>query len=602
MKQRSITKNPEEFHSKLLTTNDQSSDYLTICNNQSVTTNNDDSTSVQMSSKKQLKPIVKSSTKNPRPIKSSRFITIINSNSDNNNINNPLIKSTAITSKKQPSKFKLPKINVLADADKILKNRERSHGISTNPVISRSALKKSADVRLKNYMIKEIIKKREEIKETEKSMEEKFQEKEKSFEKRYQDYINEVERNQQKNKEEENELNSLKIALNKLDNIYSLEKTENKKLEEKLKRTINNMLVLKKYGSFVHKIFGYDFLYDKLKEIDGRNHFKLMEDFIKIYDEEEKKFNDNKNKNNTNKNENININDDSLDNNNLLLSNNNNNMGLLLTDNQNTVYKNNNESDENNEENNDENNKENISDLLFFQGEDLLIQHYNHYEDQLVKFLKSNDVSGKEKLEIQKSYDEEIEILKKRKEECERDIIKLNEHKKEQILLMKNYRFGDIEETKKYFSYILELGDAIGVKNKPTGNKLKNLADCLYYCKDTIKALEKKEEYVNDYINEIEDIFINGTEDDKCLIGEMIWERKKVIKKAKQEEIKKNQKEVENAKNLKAIDRENRIVVKGRKVFNDFPLIKNQKKKKKIVKKKNGEETEFLYYSSDSNE
>ena len=79
-------------------------------------------------------------------------------------------------------------------------------------------------------------------------------------------------------------------------------------------------------------------------------------------------------------------------------------------------------------------------------------------------------------------------------------------------------------------------------------------------------------------------------------------ERKKVIKKAKQEEIKRNQKEIQNAKNLKAIDRENRIVIKGRKVFSDFPLIKSQKKKKKIVKKNNGEETELLFYSSDSNE
>ena len=582
MKQRSLTKNPGEFSPhksplKLITISDQSSDFLTICNNRSITTTNDDSP-IKSNIKRQLKPIIHSTKKNSRPIKSSRFITIINNPSSNE-----LIKSIN-ASKKQPSKFKLPKINVLADADNILKNRERSHGISTNPLICRSALKKSDDVRLKNYMIREIIKKREEIKETEKCIAEKFDKKEKDYQKRYQEYINEIERNQQKNKEEENELNSLKIAINKMDSFYNTEKSENKKLEEELKQTINNMLVLKKYGSFVHKIFGYEFLYDKLQKIDGRNHYRLMEDFIKIYDEEEKKYNDDKNKNNYNNNS-----DDSLDNN-LLTSN--KSMSLLLTGNKETTSKN--IYDENN-------NKENISDLLFFEGEELLMQHFSYYEDQLVKFLKAHDESDKKKLAIKKSYDEEIEMLKNRKEECERDIIKLNEEKKELLLLMKNFTFGNIQETKKYFHYILELGDLIGVK-KPSANKLKSLTDSLYYCKDAIRALEKKEEYVINYIEEIEDIFVLGTEEDKNLMNEMISERKKVIKKEKQEEIKKKQKEIENAKNLKAIDRENRIVIKGRKVFSDFPLIKSQKKKKKIVKKNNGEETELLYYSSDSNE
>ena len=576
MKQRSITKNSEELSPtksplKLSPKNDNNSDFITLTKNRSITTTNAESTPQKSAVRRQLNPIIINSTKNYRYVNSPKLITIINNNNSNN-----LIKSIN-PSNIQPSKFKLPKISILVDADNILKNRERSHGISTNPLISRSALKKSEDVRLKNYMIREIIKKREEIKEIEKSMTEEIQKKEKKFDKKYQEYIDEVERNQQKNKEEENELNSLKFAKNKLDSFYNSEKTENKKLEEKLKRIINKMLILKKYGSFVHKIFGYDFIYDKLKVIEGKNHFTIMEEFIKIYDDEEKKLNEQNN-------------DDPLEN--KLLSS-NKDMGLLLTDNQLTTTKT--EEEENNK-------KEDIYDLLFFEGEDLLLQHFSYYEDQLVKFLKTHDVSDKEKIEIKKNNDEEIEMLKKRKEECEKDIIKLNEHKKEQILLMKNYRIGDIEETKKYFNYILELGDLIGVKNKPTANKLKNLSDCLYYCKDAINTLEKKEEYVNDYINEIDNIFQNGSEEDKCLIGEVIWERKKDIKKAKQEEIKKNQKDIQDAKNLKAIDRENRIVVKGRKVINDFPLIKNQKKKKKVVKKNNGEETEFLYYSSDSNE
>ena len=166
---------------------------------------------------------------------------------------------------------------------------------------------------------------------------------------------------------------------------------------------------------------------------------------------------------------------------------------------------------------------------------------------------------------------------------------------------MKNFNTVDIEETKKYLCYILELGEEIGVKNKPNQNRLKIIGDCLYYCKDTLTALEKKEHLVNNYINEIQDIFVNGSEEDKCLIEEMISERKKINKKNKQAEIKKMQKEIENAKNLKAIDRANRIVIKERKVAVNFPLIKSQKMKRKVVKKNKGEDTEVLYYSSDSN-
>ena len=184
MKQRSITKNSEELSPtksplKLSPKNDNNSDFITLTKNRSITTTNAESTPQKSAVRRQLNPIIINSTKNYRYVNSPKLITIINNNNSNN-----LIKSIN-PSNIQPSKFKLPKISILVDADNILKNRERSHGISTNPLISRSALKKSEDVRLKNYMIKEIIKKREEKKEIEKSMTEEIQKKEKKFDKKY---------------------------------------------------------------------------------------------------------------------------------------------------------------------------------------------------------------------------------------------------------------------------------------------------------------------------------------------------------------------------------------------------------------------------------
>ena len=55
-----------------------------------------------------------------------------------------------------------------------------------------------------------------------------------------------------------------------------------------------------------------------------------------------------------------------------------------------------------------------------------------------------------------------------------------------------------------------------------------------------------------------------------------------------------------NKKKFKAIENR-KIIIKGRKVIQDFPLIKNNKKKKKVTIKKTNDDYEYLYYSSDEN-
>jgi hypothetical protein len=56
-------------------------------------------------------------------------------------------------------------------------------------------------------------------------------------------------------------------------------------LEEKLKRLMSSILIYKKYGVFVHKVFGTNkFKYGELKEFDGKDYYKIMKEFIDIYD------------------------------------------------------------------------------------------------------------------------------------------------------------------------------------------------------------------------------------------------------------------------------------------------------------------------------
>ena len=111
-----------------------------------------------------------------------------------------------------------------------------------------------------------------------------------------------------------------------------------------------------------------------------------------------------------------------------------------------------------------------------------------------------------------------------------------------------------------------------------------------------MNALEQKEILVNKYINEIANIYKYGSNDDIILIEKIINERKRFNKKIKQEEILKLQQEIQIIKYLKLNDA-NKVVIKGRKVIEDFPLIENRKKMKKLPVKENDDDLDYFFYS-----
>ena len=120
--------------------------------------------------------------------------------------------------------------------------------------------------------------------------------------------------------------------------------------------------------------------------------------------------------------------------------------------------------------------------------------------------------------------------------------------------------------------------------------------DLLNFTKDTLLVLQQKETFINDHITEIEFIEENG---DKKLINDIITERKKFNKREKQLQLKQKQEQIEYNKRKKAIDRAQRVVIKGRKVPHDYPLTKGKKKKKDDDKEKEDDYYAMLYYSSD---
>ena len=254
-----------------------------------------------------------------------------------------------------------------------------------------------------------------------------------------------------------------------------------------------------------------------------------------------------------------------------------------------------------NEPNYEEEEKE-FLDLLFSNGVDLLLLQFSSMEERVRNELDQRNDTKEQMNDLNNKIITEINALNIKKAENENDKVFYNNNKKQEIQMIKYYGGYDIDETKTYLNYIIELGEMLGANNKIKINEVEIIEDSLIACEDTLKRLEQKEYYINKYMNKIENIFYNGDDNDKIIIEKIIYDRKKYNLKIKQNEIRKKQQQEENKKKFKTIDNNHKIILKGKKVIQDFPLIKSNKKKKVITKKKSNDEYEYLYYSSDENQ
>ena len=498
--------------------------------------NNDNIENIKNNIKNIKKKIaLNNSNSNTNTILNPRFITLVNDIQQNRN---NIIKSPKSISTKLP---KITRKILLTEADMLIKERQRHDGLLEPHVATNIKLKKSAQINMKNYVIRKIKEKREEIQNDEKKITEEFKNKKEIYDKRYRNFLDSIEQDLKKQKEEEDELNLLKLSIENQENILNKEKINNKKLVDKLKAMINSIVSFTKYGSFIHKIFGRNFIYEELKDFDGKEYYKTMFRFIDIYDKYE------------------------------------NDMNYIKEEND-------------------------FLEMLLFQGVDFLNMQFLDMEANLRKQLDNKNYINEEIEVLKIKKNNEINILINNKIENEKNKIIFNNEKNKQMEIIKSLDEYDIEDTKTYLKYIMEFWEILlGNKNKKT-KKSKNMEimeEQLFYCDETLKELEKKEIIINKYINEIDNIFKYGKKDDKDLIEKIINDKKKYNIKKKQIEINKIQEEIQLKKKFQTIDEQQRIIIKGRKVIQDFPLIKNNKKKKKIIIKKNIDDFEYLYYSSD---
>ena len=228
--------------------------------------------------------------------------------------------------------------------------------------------------------------------------------------------------------------------------------------------------------------------------------------------------------------------------------------------------------------------------------ETLLIVKFKEFEDKVIKILESKEIVDKEITGIKKSYDDEIEELQRRARDFREEVKRVNKEKKELLFNNEKATPQVDSELDTYLKYLLELGQALGVVDKKFNKNKKNINDFIILTQDTLRVLGEKEKEINGYINEIERIEQYG---DKKLIHIIEMERKKDNKREKQLMLKLNQEQIEKNKILKAIERAQKLTIKGRKVPKEFPIIKEKKKKNANDKKNNYNDFEMLYYSDE---
>ncbi len=213
----------------------------------------------------------------------------------------------------------------------------------------------------------------------------------------------------------------------------------------------------------------------------------------------------------------------------------------------------------------------NFKDLEF--GDDaFLIIKFKDFEEKFIATIKSQN-TGKDSQDVetkeQNIYLEKVKNNLDSVQVKEKNMIREKNTVNRSIDSIK-LRGQKDEEMNKYLGYIIEIGDEIeGMKEGLS--KKKREYEFPYYTSHTLNALKKKERIINQYIEEIE--ALENSENNK-LISEIITDVKNQNKKDKLRSLKLKQEEKENERNRKAMERNSRLVVKGRPVPKEFPFGK----------------------------
>ena len=450
------------------------------------------------------------------------------------NINNIRLKKY----KYPKPKIKLPLIKsrqFLTEADLIIKKGKKLEGLARIHIPVNIKIKQSCEINLKNNLINKIKEKRNEIKNNEKNYINKINKINEEYKKEYKNYLSLVEKGLKQHKEEENTINIIKAELKEKETIIKHEIEENKILNLKIKKIINEILIYKKYGQFIHKIFGQKYIFNDLKNFDGKNYDKISKEIIEIYN----------------------------------------------------------------------NNKEDNSffEMLLTQGDYYFFMNWLNFETKIRNQLNKKNEALQELEELNNNIKNDLNILNNKKEEINKDKKLFDKNKNEENLIIKEFKgYYTLNDINNFLKYIIELSNLID--NDFNYKNILNTEESSYICKESIQCFEKKEEIINKYINEINDVFNKEKEDDIKLIEKIIHERRKLNARVKQNELNKIKEKIKRKNIFKTIDTQ-KIIIKGRKAIPKYPLFKhnNQRNTNKISPNENllSEYYDYICYSEDEN-
>jgi hypothetical protein len=164
----------------------------------------------------------------------------------------------------------------------------------------------------------------------------------------------------------------------------------------------------------------------------------------------------------------------------------------------------------------------------------------------------------------------------------------------------------DEESTNKYLEYIIELGKETekfdlnisnffpDIINNDYQKKMKEY-DFQYYTIKTLNNLKKKETLINKFIEYIE--YVKSSED-REIIMEIEQDMKNKNKKEKLKQLKLKQQQLHDEKNRKALERNTRFVVIGRKIPKIYKFNKIKKSMTNLENKVK-DDMELLFYDQD---
>ena len=164
----------------------------------------------------------------------------------------------------------------------------------------------------------------------------------------------------------------------------------------------------------------------------------------------------------------------------------------------------------------------------------------------------------------------------------------------------------DEESTNKYLEYIIELGKETekfdlnisnffpDIINNDYQKKMKEY-DFQYYTIKTLNNLKKKETLINKFIEYIDNV---KSSEDREIIMEIEQDMKNKNKKEKLKQLKLKQQQLHDEKNRKALERNTKFVVIGRKIPKIYKFNKIKKSMTNLENKVK-DDMELLFYDQD---